>query len=158
MYLVSKVPIVSIAIGTKLYRENLHLASFLISAWAVTEPWETTAVALYELASVFGQVKSPDDTWICAQCYVYKMCMCLLYNVYTAVMYVYMVSLCCDRNYGFGRTLFVLAYTPVLLLVHLPLVTLLDHSLHIDYLILLLVVVVSPMDTHENRAPCRTPE
>ena len=72
-------------------------------------------------------------------------------DVYVFItLQLYMVSLCCDRNYGFGRTLFVLAYTPVLLLVHLPLVILLDYSLHIDYLISLLVAVVSPMDTHEN--------
>ena len=37
---------------------HVYLAMFLFSAWTATEPWETTAVALYELASVFGQVKS----------------------------------------------------------------------------------------------------
>ena len=51
--------------------------------------------------------KIPDDTCICVQCYVNKMCMCLLH-----CSDVYMVSLCCDRNYSFGRTLFVLAHTP----------------------------------------------
>ena len=37
---------------------HVYSAMFLLSAWAATEHWETTVVALYELASVFGQVKS----------------------------------------------------------------------------------------------------
>ena len=46
---IPQVPSVSIAIGTKLYSEEssaLYLAIFLLSAWAATEPGETTAIAL----------------------------------------------------------------------------------------------------------------